>query len=135
MKKLLCIVLLAAVVLACFSGCTAKQGRQVSCGDVITAYEEAGYEVEHLEYPDKDYGYTCYVQAEDPQTGDSIRFHVFETEDEAEAYAKENQWNWALWLYSAASFQPTWLTTKTYGCIEIEYDNADLYKPFRELVG
>lgn len=133
MKRVLCLSLLVAMAMSLFAGCAAKQSKEVTCQDVIGAYEEAGYEVWHRDYPEKEYGYACCIEIED-EDGDHISFYFFETVNEADAYAKERQWNWALWLYSAAMFQPTWLTTETYGNIEIEYDQKDLYKPFKALI-
>lgn len=132
MKRILCLLLLAAVVLSCFGGCAAEPDREVRCAEVVAAYEEAGYSVWHRDYPEKEYGYACCIEIESDD-GDRISFHFFETDQEAEAYAKERQWNWALWLYTAAMFQPTWLTTETYRNIEIEYDSKDLYAPFQQL--
>lgn len=132
MKRFVCICLLVAMLLPVFSGCS-KQDKEISCADVIAAYEQAGYEVWHKEYPEKEYGYICCIEIEGE--GDShISFCFFEARAEAESYAKERKWNVVLWLYSAAMFHPTWLTTETYGNIEIEYDDQDLYKPFTTLV-
>lgn len=133
MKRMLCMLLFAAMVLSLFAGCTSKQDKEVTCQEVIAAYQEAGYTVYHRDYPEKEYGYLCCIEIES-EDGDHISFNFFDTDKEAEAYAEERQWNWALWLYTAAMFQPTWLTTETYGSIEIEYDDDDLYKPFKELV-
>ena len=132
MKKWICLLLLAATVLTAFSGCS-KQEKEVSCAEVIAAYEGAGYTVFHRDYPEKEYGYACCIEIEG-EDGGHISFYFFETDREAEAYAEERQWNVVLWLYSAAMFQPTWLTTKTYGNIEIEYDDKALYKPFQQLI-
>lgn len=133
MKKLLSILLLFAMVAAMFAGCAGKQGRPVSCDEVIAAYEAAGYQVYHRDYPEKEYGYSCCIEI-DSEDGAHISFNFFETEQEAAAYAEERQWNWAVWLISVAMQQPTWLTTKTYGNIEIEYTTGSLYKPFQQLI-
>lgn len=132
MKKIIVYILLAAMALSLCSGCSGKT-RPVTCDEVIAAYEEAGYEVWHRDYPEREYGYLCEVTIEE-EDGNSIRFHFYETEEEAEAYAEERQWNWALWLYSAAMMEPTWLETETHYNIEIEYDDDDLIEPFRKLV-
>lgn len=133
MKRCLSLLIAVALVLCLFTGCAVKQEKKVTCQAVIAAYQEAGYEVWHRDYPEKDYGYACCIEIENGD-GDHISFYFFETEKEAEAYAKERRWNLVLWLYTAAMFQPTWLTTETYRNIEIEYDDKDLYKPFRELI-
>lgn len=133
MKRIFCLFLLASLVLSVFSGCSGGIGRRVTCDEVIAAYEEAGYDVSHRDYPEKDYGYLCEVTIEE-EDGDSIRFHFFETEEEAEAEAEQRQWNALLWGFSVIYGDPTWLETKTHYNIEIEYDDDALIEPFRKLV-
>ena len=133
MKRIFRLFLLTALLLASFSGCNANPGRRVSCDEVMRAYEEAGYDVYHRDYPEQEYGYVCMVRIEE-EDGDSIEFHFHETQEEAEAEAKERQWNWALWMFSVIYSDPTWLETETHYNIEIEYDDDDLIKPFRKLV-
>ncbi len=133
MKKAISILLLLAMVAAMFAGCAGKQGRPVSCDEVIAAYKAAGYRVYHRDYPEKEYGYSCCIEI-DSEDGEHISFHFFETNQEAEDYAKEREYNWAVWLISVAMQQPTWITTKTYGNIEIEYTSGKLYQPFTNLI-
>ena len=133
MKKLVAMILLAAMVLSLFAGCRKEDPRPVSCGEVIAAYVAAGYEVWHRDYPEKEYGYVCMVRIEE-EDGDSIEFHFHETNEEAQAEAEERQWNGLLWMFSAIYGDPTWLKTECYRNIEIEYDDDDLYEPFKELV-
>ena len=132
MNRHVCLFLLAAMAFSLFAGCQ-KEERPVSCEEVIAAYEEAGYNVSHRDYPEREYGYVCEVTIEEAD-GDSIRFHFYETEEEAQAEAEERQWNGILWLFSAIYGDPTWLETECYQNIEIEYDDDDLYEPFKELI-
>ena len=132
MKKLTAAILLVAMVLSLFSGCQ-EEARPVSCEEVIAAYEAAGYDVSHRDYPEKEYGYLCEVTIEE-EDGDSIRFHFHETNEEAEAEAEERRWNSVLWLFSVIYGDPTWLKTECYQNIEIEYDDDSLYEPFKELI-
>lgn len=132
MKKVIALLLTAVLLLGC-TGCK-RETKAISCDDVIAAYEDAGYTIFHKETAAEDYTYSCYVQATHPETGEYIMFHFFNSPEAAESYADTRQWNLVLWLYSAASGQPTWLATETYNNIEIEYDNGDLYKPFQTLL-
>lgn len=127
---LLAVILM--VILLC--GCQRTTAVQVSCADVIAAYESAGYEVFHKDTAMEE-DYVCYVKAEDEKTGDSIYFHFFDAAEEAEAYAEDRKWNVFVWFYTVALSEPTWLKTKTYGNIEYEYDNKALTQPFIELIG
>lgn len=126
-------LLLAAAILLCCTGCKAEI-KNISCDDVIAAYESAGYEIFHKDTGAEDYEWECYIQATHPDSGSYIMFYIFDSPDAAESYADTRQWNVVLWLYSLASGHPTWLTTETYGNIEIEYDDGELYKPFQTLL-
>lgn len=134
MRRILSAVLIYAVVLAAFTACSTKPEKEVSCEDVISAYEEAGYVVEHIECSGKDYGYSCVVNITVEDYDSTASFKFYETDEEAQVEADKRQWNVILWLYTSALFQPKWLHTKSYRNIEIEYDDSDLYKPFRDLI-
>lgn len=131
MKRCFACILCAALLLSCF-GCS-KQTKEITCADVIAAYEKAGYEVFHKDESYEENG-VCYVRADDPKSDDYIYFEFFEDAESAEAYAESRQWNVVLWLFSVIYSDPTWLTTKTYGNIEYEYDNDELIRPFNELI-
>lgn len=133
MKKILATILLLAMALSLCAACQEQQNREITCAEVISAYEEAGYQVFHWDYPEKEYGYICSVRIEE-EDGDSIEFHFHETDGEAEVEAEERQWNMLLWLFSAIYGEATWLNTETYRNIEIEYDDKNLYEPFKELI-
>ena len=133
MKRFLSLFILLTMALSMFAGCKGKEEREISCEEVIAAYEAAGYEVWHRDYPEKEYGYVCTVRIEE-EDGDSIEFHFYETNEEAQAEAEERRWNGLLWMFSVIYGDPTWLKTECYRNIEIEYDDDDLYEPFKELI-
>lgn len=133
MKNRLSILCVLATLTAMLMGCGSDDTHTIlSCTDVVSAYEEAGYEVWHQEYAEEERDYLCEIAVENDD-GDSIHFHFFDSKEQAEEYAKERKWNVLLWAYAAVSGEPTWLYTEVYDTIEIEYDNKDLYKPFQEL--
>lgn len=119
-----------------FVGCntTVKTEKVVTCSNVIAAYKEAGYEVFHKESTTEDWDWVCYVKATDLETDDYIFFYFFETHEEAVAYSEERQYNVLIWLFSVIYGDPSWLTTKVYNNIELEYDNGSLYEPFQDLI-
>ena len=133
--KRICAVLALFVSLFCLTGCQANEVTQLTCDQIIAAYEKAGYEIFHKDTAAEEYAWACYVKAEDKESGEYIFFHFFDSEDAAKAYADTQQWNVVLWLYSLISSQPTWITVKTYGNIEYEYGNSALIGPFQELLG
>ena len=131
-------VLVALLLLLATTSCAAKQDKEITCEDVIRAYEEAGYEVFHKETPTSDDAWNCYLtvqkagdESEHPKT---VNFHFFDTAEEAEAYAEERRYNVLIWFFSVIYGDPMWITTKAYRNIEIEYEKREDYKPFLELV-
>ena len=135
MKKLWLIVLLCTCLL--FSGCNTvkKTDKAITCDDVVLAYQEAGYSVFHKEYEEPDeFGAACYLRIDDKDSDDYIYFEFFQTHEEAVEYSEKRQYNVAIWLFSVIYGEPTWVTTKVYNQIEYEYWNAELEKPFLELI-
>ena len=131
MKRVLVSVGAALLILAMAAGCNSNDSHNViSCADVISAYEEAGYEVWHNEYTEGDF--LCLVNAESAD-GDTIYFTFFDSADEAQLYEKDVQWNVLLWLYSLVNGDAVWVYTETYDTIVIQYENADTYAPFKDL--
>lgn len=131
MKRVLVAVCAVLWIVTIVAGCNGDDSHNVvSCADVISAYEVAGYEVWHNEYAEGDF--LCLVNAENAD-GDTIYFTFFESADEAEQYVEETQWNVLLWMYSLVNGDPIWVHTEAYDTIAIQYENVDLYAPFQEL--
>ena len=77
MRKILATFL--AFVCLFFVSCDTveKTDKEITCADVLAAYEQAGYEVFHKETASEEGGY-CYVKATDSETEEYIFFHFFE---------------------------------------------------------
>ncbi len=129
-KRIMCILLCLSIVCA-FSGCSGEQ-REVSCEEVTAAYEAAGYEVFH-KHPAEGYAYSCYIEVEN-EADERIFFHFFDTEQEAQSYANERQYNALIWVFSVIYGDPTWVHTTSYKNIEIEYADKSLYEIFDKLI-
>lgn len=135
MRKFVGFLLLAALLLG-LVGCGGNQPQtaEIRPEDVYEVYLAAGYNVDIWNPPtDNDLLYHTTVTARDLE-GHSITFHFCNSAADAAALAEERQWNWAVWLVTLAMFRPTWLTTTTYGNIEIEYDHASIYQPFAKMI-
>ena len=136
MKKIILIPLLLSL---CFSAvaCSKSETKEISCEDIISAYEDAGYYVTHGEHKDEsESSQLCYIKAsltEDPDS-DYIYFIICFTEEQAKEAAKTDKYNLAVWLYATVSGESRWLKTGTYGKIEYSYYNSKLIKPFNELM-
>ena len=131
MKRVFIFVCSVLVQMTALVGCNgAEDHKTITCADVISAYEEAGYEVWHNEYTEGDF--LCLVNAENDD-GDTIYFTFFNSADEAEQYAKDGRWNVLLWMYSWVNGDPIWVHTEAYDTIAIQYENADTYTPFEKM--
>ena len=136
MKKITSVLLL---LLLCFlfTACGSQTPKEISCEEIISAYEEAGYYVTHGEHKhEADGSPICYIKAsltEDPDS-DYVYFQTYSTEEQAEEAAKTDKYNLAVWFYATVSGESRWLKTGTYGKIEYSYYNPKLIKPFKDLI-
>ena len=136
MKKLLSIILLLSLCLS-FTACNKAEVKEISCEDIIKAYESAGYYVVHGAHKDEsDSTQLCYIKASISEDSDSdyIYFITCFTEEQANEARKIDKYNLIIWFYAAISGESRWLKTGTYGKIEYSYYNSKLIKPFNELV-
>ena len=136
MKKLLSIILLLSFCLP-FTACNKAEVKEISCEDIIKAYESAGYYVVHGAHKDEsDNTQLCYIKASISEDSDSdyIYFITCFTEEQANEARKIDKYNLIIWFYAAISGESRWLKTGTYGKIEYSYYNPKLIKPFNKLV-
>ena len=137
MKKIISIILLLSFVLSLTACCNSTEPKEISCEEIIAAYEDAGYYVTHGEHKDEAEGsQLCYIKASLTEDSDSdyIYFITCFTEEQAEEAAETDKYNLAVWLYATVSGESRWLKTGTYGKIEYSYYNPKLIKPFNELI-
>lgn len=136
MKKTIAIFFLFLLALSLVA-CSRSEQKEISCEDIIKAYEDAGYYVTHGEHKDEaDGSQLCYIKAnltEDPDS-DYIYFITCFTEEQAKEAAERDEYNPVIWLYATAVGESRWLKTGTYGTIEYSYYNPELIKPFNELI-
>ena len=136
MKKLLSIILLLSFCLP-FTACNKAEVKEISCEDIIKAYESAGYYVVHGAHKDEsDNTQLCYIKASISEDSDSdyVYFITCFTEEQAKEARKIDKYNLIIWFYAAISGESRWLKTGTYGKIEYSYYNSKLIKPFNELI-
>ena len=140
MKKIISILLLLSLLSLCFSftACgNSTEPKEISCEDIIKAYEDAGYLVTHGEHKDEaEISQLCYIKASLTEDSDSdyIYFITCFTDEQAKEAAETDKYNLAVWLYAAVSGESRWLKTGTYGKIAYSYYNSKLIKPFNELI-
>lgn len=137
MKKIIPIILLLLFALSLTACGSSTELKEISCEDIIKAYEDAGYYVTHGEHKDESEGsQMCYIKANLTEDSDSdyIYFITCFTEEQAEEARDRDEYNLIIWFYGLISGEGRWLKTGAYGKIEYSYYNPDLIKPFNELV-
>lgn len=137
MKRLVSILLLAALALA-LVGCGEVRGtREITCEDIATAYEEAGYTVIHGTHTeDEDAPRFCYIKAHRPgeEDGDYVYFTTYLTEQKAKEAAKKEKYNLGAWFIATILGESRWLRGGVYGRIVYSYYDKELIAPFEALI-
>ena len=95
MKKIISTLLLLSL---CFSltACGSQNPKEISCEDIIKAYEDAGYYVTHGEHKmQADSSQLCYIKANLTEDSDSdyIYFITCFTEQQAEEVQETDKYN------------------------------------------
>ena len=137
MKKLVSILLLLTVVIS-FTACNRKEAKEISCEEIIAAYENAGYSaLYHDHESDTAYneeGIYCAFEIRDPNDEDNYMYiHRCFSEEKAKSLAKERKFNVVLWLFFGIFGEWRWLHVGSYGDIEYETFGYKMLKPLREL--
>lgn len=137
MRKIFTLLLVLLLALS-VAGCGKETAQKdISCEDIIQAYEYAGYYVSHgAHHNEADSVHQCFIRADvsEEPGNDYIYFVTFFNAEDAEEAAENDKYNLIIWLYAAVSGEPRWLKSGTYGKIEYSYYNSDLIKPFYELI-
>lgn len=131
MKRFLCFIFALFLLI---SGCSSRERTDITREEIVAAYEAAGYSVWSEVYDEKlDEGEVASIQA-NHSDGNYIYFSIFETEDEAKAYKEEYYHPFTMWLFSVIYGKSLWPRWEVYGCVVVQYDDPDLFDPFRELL-
>jgi len=136
MKKITSILLLLSLALS-LTACGGQTPKEISCEEIIEAYEDAGYCVTHGEHKTQDdSAQLCYIKANLTEDSDSdyVYFITCFTEQQAKEAAARDKYNLGVWLYAAAVGESRWLKSGTYGKIAYSYYNPKLIKPFETLI-
>ncbi len=129
MKKTFSLLLILLCLLP-LAACSAEP-KEITCEDIIAAYEKEGYEVFHNE--EEGFDYDCYITVESKNGKDDIYIHRFSTAEEAAKRGEEREYHVLIWQFSVIYGDPMWVYTEVYDVYEIEYTDKALYKPFESL--
>ena len=137
MRMILSFMLTLALGLTLASCGGSIEAKEISCEDIIMAYEAAGYCVIHGEHKSEtDSTQLCYIKVSisEDANSDYIYFTTCFTEKQAVELADGQKYNLVIWLYSAICGESRWLKSESYGKIHFSYYNDELIKPFRKLI-
>ena len=134
MKKIISIILLLSFALSLTACDNNAEPKQISCEDIIKAYEEAGYFVFYHAHNDDLEEYYCYIiiYENENSTSDLVEITRYNTTEGAKEVAENKQYNLAIWMVAAMYGEFRWLCTGCYG--DMVYSTFD-YKMLKPLKG
>ena len=136
MKKIL--IVLFAVMLFSFSACSKPEFKELTCEEIIKAYEDAGYIVEyHLHKEDMtDSDVVCSISIKDSKNSEYNVLYIDRYKDEktTTSYARDMKYNVVMWFVSSIYGESRWLKSEQYGVIHYHTYDGRMIKPLEELM-
>ena len=139
MKRILALLILPCLLLAFFA-CDKSPSNNLTCQEIIKAYEDAGYSNIFHRHGDKDVqmsgGEECYIiiHESDDDDSDLIQIKIFTTEEEAIEAAEFDKYNVVRWMIAVMFGEWRWLKSDHYGKIEYSSYNSELIEPLKQLI-
>ena len=130
--------LIIVVISLNLSSCGEEGGANLTCSQIISAYESAGYTDiyhSHSTSGNPNSYRECYivVYENDTEESDLAEIVIYYTEEDAKEAAEISGYNPVLWLVSAILGEPRPLKVGQYGRIKYSSYNSRLLKPIKEL--
>ena len=137
MKRIVSVLLLLSIAFS-FSACTHIQ-KEVSCEDIIAAYENAGYTMGHHLHEDPVYleeGICCSLLFEDPDDPEKNYIYIerHNTTNGAYQAAEESEYNLVLWFISLVHGEGRWLRSEQFGTLHCTTFEKKMLKPLQSIV-
>lgn len=136
MKKSIAILLLFTLILS-FTSCNESESKEISCEQIIQAYEDAGYVVVHHTHDDtyESLNIWCSMKIKIAEKVDNdfincIYIDRYNTADNANNARTQNMASDI--IYSIGELR--WRNTGTYGDIYYSTFNKELLNPLKELM-
>ncbi len=139
MKRVISILLLLSLTFSLFACTAPKNADDASCEDIIAAYENAGYTMEHHLHEDPVYleeGICCSLMFEDPENPDKNYIHInrYNTNNEAYTATKEQKYNVLLWLFGFIHGETRWLKSEQFGKLHYTTYEKEMFEPLYNIV-
>ena len=135
MKKLISILLILSFACS-FTACASKEPKQISCEDIIKAYEDAGYFISYHSHSEDSEEYYCYIiiYENEDSTSDLVEITRYNTAEGAKEAAENRKYNLAIWMVVAMYGEFRWLRTGCYGDMVYSTFDYKMLKPLKELI-
>ena len=138
MKKIIALLLLLSLVFG-ITACGNGKPKEISCDEIIVAYEEAGYSVLYHGHEGdtayNDLGIYCSFEVREKggNADNYVYIDRYFTAEQAEAAYKEQMYHPLLWVLFAAFGETRWLHTGCYGDIVYSSFEYGMLKPLLDL--
>lgn len=137
MKNVISILLLLSLCFS-FTACIKSEPREISCEEIISAYEENGFVLCYHNHDDPlyyEFNESCHIEIEDPEDPDRNYIYItrYFTEEDARAMEKERRFNVIIWLFFGVFGEWRWMKNGAYGEVYYETFDSEILKPFKEL--
>ena len=138
MRKFIALLLLLSLVFG-ITACANEKPREISCEEIIAAYEEAGYSVLYHGHEGdtayNDLGIYCSFEVREKggNADNYVYIDRYFTAEQAEAAYKEQMYHPLLWVLFAAFGETRWLHTGCYGDIVYSSFEYGMLKPLLDL--
>ena len=124
---------LLALLALLFASCVGTEAKEVTCGELVAAYEAAGYEVDHGNHNDEDFPYECSVRAH-KSSDDYVYFCFYWTEAAAKDAAETDEYNVVKWIFFLPFGEYRWLRSGVCGRMTYSCYDAELLEPYEKLL-
>ena len=136
MKKIISIILLLSFALS-FTACgNSAEPKEISCEEIIAAYEDAGYFISYHSHSEDSEEYYCYIiiYENEDSTSDLVEITLYNTAEGAKEAAENKRYNIAIWIVAAMYGEFRWLRTGCYRDMVYSTFNYKMLKPIKELI-
>ena len=137
MKRTVAIALLLSLFLS-FTACGRLEPKEISCEEIISVYQDAGYTVTYHMHRDvaTEEGIICSIQIDDPENPERNYLYIdrYSDVEKAETAAKEQKYNIVLWFVFSLNGEARWLKSEHYGDIHYHTFNNKIKKPLEKLM-
>lgn len=138
MRRIFAFIITFFISLSFISCSNNAEQREISCEDIINAYQDAGYIVKYHNHrgENTEYDAICNIQIEDSNNPEKNYLYIdrYANADEAENAAKENKYNIVTWFIFALHGEWRWLKSESYGEFHYHTFNNKIVKPLEDLM-